>query len=284
MNVNKTCLVMMMGLALAGIGWGQTPARSAETGATAITQPSQRLKLSFVVPGIIKHVAVKEGDLVKVGEVLLSEDDRMEQKQLEALMLDAQSPNAIDAAKAEAAAKKVDYERVKRMHETKVASDQELEASRLAWEIAEIKIKQAMMESQQKKLEAGKQQIKVELMKLVSPIDGVVEKLIVGLGEAVDPQKPEGACVVVKNDPLWVEIRDLSTAQVKQLKLGQMLPVRYDDEKEWQEAKIIYFSPVADAGSDTQLVRLELPNPGNRASGMHMAVKLPQTVANLGEK
>lgn len=248
--------------------------------ATAITQPSQRLKLSFVVPGIIKEVKVKEGDIIKTGQVLLHEDDRMEQKQLEALQLDARSTNAIDAAKTEAAAKKVDYERVQRMHETKVASDQELEAAKLAWEIAVIKIRQAVMETEQKKLEAAKQQIKVELMKLTSPIDGVVEKLIVGPGEAVDPQKPDGACVVVKNDPLWVEIRDLSTAQVKKLQIGQELKVHYEGEPD-QHAKIIYFTPVAEAGSDTQLVRLELPNPENRASGMHMVVQLPYDVAKL---
>jgi multidrug efflux pump subunit AcrA (membrane-fusion protein) len=110
-------------------------------------------------------------------------------------------------------------------------------------------------------------------MKLESPINGIVEKLDLGEGEVVDPNKP--SCTVVQNDPLWVEVH-LPSLQARKLALGDTLPVQHEGEQQWQSGKVIYLAPVADAASGTRMVRLELPNPTSRPSGLQVMVKLPE--------
>jgi hypothetical protein len=107
-------------------------------------------------------------------------------------------------------------------------------------------------------------------------MDGIVETIDVSVGEVTDPQKP--VMTVVKNDPLWIEFH-LPTIQSSKLKLGQQLEVTYPGATQWQAAKIIYKAPVADAASDTQKMRLEMPNPQLIDSGLQVVVRLP---ANLG--
>jgi hypothetical protein len=46
------------------------------------------------------------------------------------------------------------------------------------------------------------------------------------------------------------------------------------DNQPVKMARIIYHTPVADPGSDTQLVRLEMPNPTGR-SGLQVSVEVP---------
>jgi hypothetical protein len=73
----------------------------------------------------------------------------------------------------------------------------------------------------------------------------------------------------------------IPTAQALQLQLQQALKVRFEGEKDWRDAKIIFFAPEADAASNTQMVRLELPNPTGQWSGRHAEVKLPDNVAQV---
>jgi multidrug resistance efflux pump len=171
------------------------------------------------------------------------------------------------------ASKKNSLARYEKMAKNSVASQEELREAQLAAALAEIKVQQAQQEQQQKKLQADRQKIKVDLMHLKSPIDGLVEKLNLGLGEVVDPNKP--SCTVVKNDPLWVEIH-LPSRQAAELGMGDTLPVQEDGKKLWADAKVIFLSPVADAASGTRLVRLAMPNPTGVPSGLQVSVKLPE--------
>jgi len=274
----------LLALVTLGACAGLSSAQSATLSTVpAITKPSQELQLAFPGLGIISEVLVKEGQTVKKGQILMTADDRMDVKQLAALKIDGDSTVNIEAAKAEFENKEVELKRLEQMKVNNVASDLEVERARLEVAIAKLKIRQAEQEHATKGLDYQRQAVKVELLKLTSPIDGIVAKLNINRGEAVDPQNRDGAVVVVLNDPLWIEVRDLPTSQATRLQLGQTLKVRYTDaaDKEWKDAQVIFFSPVADAASDTQLVRLELPNPTLISSGLHMEVKLPEVVAAI---
>jgi multidrug efflux pump subunit AcrA (membrane-fusion protein) len=249
----------------------------------AITQPSERHKLTFPAAGVIIDVPVKEGDVVKQGQVLLQQDDYLEQKELEKAQLEAASGAKVEAAVADYNAKKHIYERKKDTYDKGGANLQEVEDAQLDMVLREKQIKVAQEDLDEAKIKAEQEAKRVKDMKLTSPVDGLVEKLELEVGEMADPQKPEGAAWVVKNDPLYVEIRDMSSAQASHLHPGDKLQVRYPGETDWQEAKVIYRDPVVDAASDTQLVRLTLPNPTNRDSGLQIQVQLPPDAAAAGE-
>jgi multidrug efflux pump subunit AcrA (membrane-fusion protein) len=256
---------------------------AAPTIVNAITQPSERHKLTFPAAGIVIDRPVKEGQAVKKGDVLLAQDDFVEQKELDKAQLEASSGAKVEAAVADYNAKKHIYERKKETYEKGGANLQEVEDAELDMILRDKQIKVAQEDQDEAKIKADQEAKKVKDMKLTSPVDGFVERIQLEVGEMADPQKPEGAVWVVKNDPLYVEIRDLSSAQVAHLHLGDTLKVKYSDETDWHDASVIYRAPVVDAASDTQLVRLDLPNPTNRDSGLQIQVQLPADVARAAE-
>ncbi len=246
------------------------------------TKPSEETKLAFPGPGLVLEVIVKEGDVVKKDQVLAKQDDRQDQAALDSMKLEADSTYKVDYSIADEAVKEVQFQRKMKMLSQHVASESEVEEARLAVTLAKTQIDLAKLEHEQKVLDAKKQQFKVDEMQMRSKVDGIVEKLNIHPGEMADPQNRDGAIVVVKNDPLWIEVH-LPTFQSQQLQISQPLDVKYADEKDWRPAKIIYIDPQADAASDTQLVRLELANSDGRTSGLQMQVKLPEKIAAVAE-
>jgi multidrug efflux pump subunit AcrA (membrane-fusion protein) len=242
-------------------------------GEEAITKPSEQRELSFSTPGLIVKVDVKEGDVVKKDQVLILQDDRIGQEALKELEIKANSRLQIDFAEKDVEHKKVNLARKERGLTNDTVSRSEYEEAKLEVALAETRLKLAAQEQSLSKIALEKQKAENDQKRMVSPIAGAVRKLEAGEGEQADPSKP--ALIVVQNDPLWVEM-NLETTKAKDLKLGQELKVRYVDEAEWRTAKIIFFDPVVDAASDTQLLRLELKNPENRASGMQAVVTLPE--------
>ena len=256
------------------------PAQDAKSAVTydAITKPSEERALNFPSAGIVHEVTVKEGDVVKTGQILMAEDDRIDQKALASLQIEAQtSETKIDYQKVELEQKKSVLSRKQQMGSA--ASPQELDEARLDVALSETRLKLAFEEAKQKKIEAEKQQVKLDLMKLGSTINGIVKKIGINAGEVADPSNANRpAIVVVQNDPLKVEVH-LPTMLAKKLKPGQVLRVRYPDSDEWQPAKIIFFDPVADAGSGMRLAHLELPNASQREAGWQVQVQVPEPLA-----
>jgi multidrug efflux pump subunit AcrA (membrane-fusion protein) len=284
-SVTKSRISRFVGLAGVGLLCAclEFPAYAQDTQrptVSGISAPSARRKLAFNQLGIVQEVRVKEGDRVSKDQVLLILDDFMDRKELERLQLEANSQARLEAAQADLDVKRKVAERKTAPDALGAYTASEIEEAQLDVIFREKQVKVAEEEQQQAKLRAEQQAHKVSRMQLRSPIDGIVEKLNVGEGEITDPQRSsqESPIVVVQNDPMWIEVRELQTWQVAMLKLGQKLRVRYPDEKEWQEATVTFIAPVATAESNTQFVRLEMPNPANRTTGLDLLVELPEGI------
>lgn len=241
-----------------------------------VTRPSEERALSFSYPGVVKEVLVKEGQKVKAGEALIRLDDRLDRNALEQLEIEANSPLKVEYAVKSRDQKQVRLQRMKEMRELNAASPLELEETELDAELAVTQLKLSEEESQTAKLKAAGQKIKVDLATRTSTIDGVVKAINVKEGEYADPQQSQRpAIVVVRNDPLKVEVF-VPVAVAAKLSDGQQLEVAYGEtQQDWKKARITYFDPVADAGSGMRRLWLEVPNPENRESGLQVSVRVP---------
>ena len=211
---------------LASIALAQT---GSEEGITAITVPSADVILSFVQPGLISKVLIKEGDKVEAEQMLIQQD--------------------LEAAEASLAQKKVDLKRLEWAGERGSATELEVEHARLDVKMA---------------------QIVVDRMCLKSPIAGIVDKVEVEVGEAINGLAD--VVRVVKTDLLWVDV-PVPLFEGRTLKVGQIAEVKFpDSDKDISQAKIIYVSTVADAASSTLRVRIEVPNKLNRPAGEHVRI------------
>ncbi len=246
----------------------------------AFTQPSRQSKVSFLITGKVAKVPVVVGQQVKAGDTLIQLDDSVERKTLQFLELEAASTLGIEAAQKELENARVTLERVETMFEQNVANESELLEARLGVDIAEIRLRKAREDHELKKIERDKQAEQVRQMNITSPIDGFVAQIDVNEGEIVDPRQP--ACTVVNNEPLWVELT-LPAAQAARIEGLKSLRVRHLDEENWTDSKVLFVSPVVDVSSDMRRVRLEMPNPHGRPSGLQVLVELPAAVAEAGK-
>ncbi len=235
----------------------------------AHTLPSERNKLAFGQPGLIGKVLVKEGDLVTVGQPLVVLDDRQERAILDAMNIEAKSKLKVAAAQADLELKKLELARKEDIVKRGAGSEAEVQEARVAVTVREIQVQLEDETHQTKQKEAERQHIKVEQMTILSPIEGYVEKLDVDVGESPEQGKP--SITVVKNTPLWVNV-NLPSAIAATLQKDQQLDVRYRLSGEMMKGKVILLSPVADAASETRLVRLEVENPAKLPAGLPVDV------------
>src|SRR5207249_308460 len=155
---------------------------------------------------------IKDGDKVKAGQILMRQDTDLDQKEAERLKVEAESSSRIEAAEADKAVKQIEYDRKAQNPNAYPAS--EIDEAKAKLIEAEKSVKVAEEDKLQAKIKYDQQNVKLTKMELHSPIDGVVQKVNFDVGEMADPQNKDGAIVVVKNDPLYVEIRGLTTMQV----------------------------------------------------------------------
>jgi RND family efflux transporter MFP subunit len=243
----------------------------------AVTKPSADIELSFVRPGKVAEVPVKEGDAISAGQVLARLDDTVEQLQLLQLKAKAENQTKIDAAKAELAQKQEDLKKFEIAKRKGAATDMEVEHARLSAQIAKLSLEMARFEHQQDRTRYDEAKAEAERLRLISPISGLVEEVTIEPGESPQPLKT--AVRVVTTDPLWIDaIAPLALAQ--DLKADQTVTVIFpgqggEGQGERGQGKIIFVSAVSRAASDTLRLRVEVANPRRRPAGERVILSFP---------
>ena len=251
----------------------------------SFTKPSQEVDLDFSAPGLITEVTVKEGDVVKKGQVLARQDISVEAANKKMYDIEANSMVEEEYSKKDLELKKVEHERMEKLFRLKPPNATELEVRKALLEVqrADASVALASQKRAIAAAQAATEQAKIDLKQVRSPIDGVIEKLDTHVGEVAANQADKPAFRVISNDPLWVDAH-LPAAVTARLKTGQQLQVRYVAEDKWMPAEVLYLQPKVRSGSQTRMVRLQLPNPDERPAGLEVYVKLPdgQVAANEG--
>ena len=279
---NRTNRLRRAGLTVAALALSFAPAavmaQASPDVVQGVTKPYAHAKPGVNGMGTVLELPVKEGQVVKKGDVLLRQDDRAERVELERLQKEANSNVRVDAAEADLKIKQVQLKRLQDLAKNGNANPTEVEEAQSKVIYADAQAKVAQLEQEKAKLDAEKQRIKVDQMNIRSAYDGRVESIDVEVGDSTDPQKP--LMSIAQNDPLKVEFY-LPIAQAKRLKMGQQVDVRYTDEEKWTPAAVTYKAPIADAASDTQKIGLEMKNVEGHDAGIQVLVKLPADVAKV---
>lgn len=241
----------------------------------AITRPSANVILKFTMPGQISSVLVKDGDAVKVGDTLVKLDDRAEKIQVAQLKAEAEDRTRIKAAEAQLAQKRLDlkkYEDAARGGGIRAASEMEIEHARLDVEIAILSLDLGKFQQAQNRRKYQEAEIRLNKMKLTSPIAGQVEDLAVEQGESVNAL--EEVLRIVDIDPLWINVA-VPMSQARRLSKNDPVRVEFPDPSKTGKAitgRIIHMPAEADAASRTLRIRVEVPNNARRRAGEHVKV------------
>jgi RND family efflux transporter MFP subunit len=268
----KFCLnVIGLPAAIVGVLLAVFPLSAGADSLEGITVPNADVTLSFVVPGRITDILVKEGQQVKKDQLLVRLYDEPERIQSQQLKLLADNPTKIDAARAELAQKTVDLKKVELARAKGAASEWEVEHLQLNVRIAELSLQSALVEQEQYRRRYAHSRSQLQRMRLAAPIAGRIENVSVEVGESVGSLSP--VIRIVQNDPLWIDV-PVPMAQAGELTPGQHAWIVFPGDTAGKPASghIINIAAVGDAASDTLRVRIEVPNPLARPAGERVAV------------
>jgi len=225
----------------------------------------EKIHLSARMPAYVKEVFASAGDSVKKGQLLATLDDREITEQLA----------AADAALKQA---ETEYNRTRRLFETKAATEQALEAAESAFRSARANV----------------DRIKVMLTytRITSPIDGVVTDRRVEAGDLAGP----GQVLLAVYDPENMRLEaPVPVRLLDKLPRGRQVDVVLDRIPGVIKGKVDEIVGEVDPMSRTQRVKIHLEGVGGTAlpgtfgrvwveEEKHPAILLPaETVYNVGQ-
>jgi macrolide-specific efflux system membrane fusion protein len=169
--------------------------------------------------GVIKRLAIRQGDIVKKGDILAEIDD--DQPQMERRRAEAEHSQAVAKATSDVDVRysekahdvaKATYDKAEDSHKRVGGSVTEVERHRLRleWEKTELQIEQAKLERQLASLAATSKQVEleaaeqaIERRRIRSPLDGEVEEVFPHEGEWLQPGEPLARIITI--DRLYVD-------------------------------------------------------------------------------
>ena len=238
-------------------------------GHKAVTRPSKDAVMGFSLPTSLREVLVRAGQRVSAGEVMLRGDDVEDVALLEAQKIRARDDLPVQRARRQSELADVEYAKALQAHDAGGINEIELDRARLAAATAKIDVAIASNNYEQEVAAVDRFQARVDKLRLIAPFDGIVDTVVVEVGQSIGDSEP--AIRVVQINPLWIDV-PAPTAQtiVLDLRAGSPAWVLMDlpGDPAVLEARVIEVAPTADAASGTRRVRVEVPNPDLLVAGV----------------
>ncbi len=199
--------------------------------ASGEVKPKRFVNVSANVSGRIDRLLVKEGEQVRLGQLLARIDSTRfaaDHKQSQAAVQSARAD--LERARADLEVSRLAFERTKRMHDEDLVSDQQFDQA-----TAEFEMKRANVDSLKSRiaqLEAARESSADNLQKtaVISPMEGVVTSLVKEEGEVViGAQSFQPTVIMTVGDLSVMEAEVLvDETDIRNGSLGQEANVRVD--------------------------------------------------------
>lgn len=214
----------------------------------AVKAPNQAT-ISAKIPGKLERILADVGDRVEAGQTLV----QIERTDLELTVRQAEA--AVAVAEANFYQAKTEWERCQELCDKGIASRQQYDLAKSAFDVAEASVKQA-------KADLGLAKHQLENADVTTLFGGVVTHKYVNIGERVSPGQP--LLKVAQIDPVEVTI-GVSDKRFSELKLGQPVIVRVDGYPgEEFVGTVTKIQPAVDPTTRTFTVTAEVANSDER--------------------
>ena len=243
----------------------------------AITRPSADVTLSFIRSGIVQEVKITPGKEVKKGQVLLQLNDEIELNKIDELQTQIDNKTKKLAEEMQLTQKRQDLEDLKKAFAEGAGTKKEYDHALVEVKKSEFAILQMNFEKKILKKKLAESRILLGQTRILSPVDGLVENILIEVGEGVERLKE--VIRLVNIDPLWMDV-PVSLQAAHRLKYNSLVKVHFpaagSTAKQTLEGRVIYKAAVADAGSETLIFRIEVKNPHKRLAGERVKIELPR--------
>jgi HlyD family secretion protein len=195
-------------------------------------EPKTQVKVSADIPGKIVHLAVKEGDRVRKGQLMLQLDDtqyRMAYEQSRAALASAEA--RLREAEATLRVGEANYDRQRALFEQRLLSQAEWDQATTNHESARVAAATAREEVTRARAAMEGAADNVSKCRFLAPFDGVVSALNVEQGEIVitGTMNNPGTQILVVSDLSRMLVKaDVDETDVVDMKLGQKAKITVD--------------------------------------------------------
>lgn len=240
--------------------------------AQGVSRPMYNAQLSFALPGSIYVIAVKPGEAVKEGDLLMHLDSRAEDSRISLLDSEIQSTIKIRTLQTKIEQARLDMQRYANALTHKAATVMEHQHAKLAHSLSVLALEEERFRIEQLKRNREELLAQRERMYLYAPCDGFVEDVLVERGMVVDRNVP--ALRLVSTDPLLVDLT-LPVDKALLLKEGESVEVFLPGSSAALRGTVAQVAKIAVLSSRTLRVRVHVPNPQRIPAGLMVTVRFP---------
>ncbi len=233
------------------------------------------------VSGYVQWIKVDKGDRVKKGVVLAQLEVPEVDKQYQSALAAVQQAEAeVERAQAEATLKQVTYKRLADVRQSKpdVLPQQEVDAARAAYEVAQGDAKLATAKVGLARAEVGRLEAMRQFAKITAPYDGVITARFVDPGALIQQGSASAGSPVVTIASMdtvrvYVSVPEADVAYIDRGKPAMVL-LNALPEKGFA-GKITRFASALDPQTRTMKTEIDLANPAHRIlPGMYGTAEL----------
>lgn len=237
--------------------------QNATLSGNVIALPNKDVKLSSLVAGRITDLDVAEGDRVHTGELLATIDSRTYEDQVR------QADAALAQAKATLENAQQNLKRNQTLFQRGIVAGKDLQDAQLQVSVAESAEHQAEAADATAKSQLGRTRI-------VSPLNGVVAKRFVSVGEQVDGSGSQPIIEVANINELDLA-GSLPAPYLVKIHVGEGIPVTSDSfPGKTFAGRVIAISPTVDPATNVGSIRIRIANPGGDLKlGMFLTAQVP---------
>ncbi len=228
----------------------------------AILHWSGRVEIGPRVSGIVKTVHANSGDRVKKGQILLVLDNQIYQARTSA------AAAIVARRELEVSDAKLNLTRVQELYDRTVSSTSELDEAKLKLGRAESSLKEAGAE-----LAVHNKNLSDSIVR--APFDAIIVSRTAEQGQnVVVTLTPQPVLVVARADEM-VARANFSTAQVKDLKIGQALTVEVNQQRYSGKLKNISPELAGNKEGGSFVGDVQFPVIQTLTAGLPATIKLP---------
>lgn len=229
---------------------------SYETTGTVIPRSSSTI--SVRVMGVVTSVLVKQGDRVKVGQLLLTIDDRdLKEKVRAAQEAHNEAVYGLESARRQRDLAEKTYERYQKLYQDKAITTQELD--NMSTSAAQAKHGVEQGEAMVKRTEASLKEAKIFLgfSRVMSPMDGIVTGKMTDVGSMASPGVP---LLKLEDRTARLVEAGFEERMLDTVKEGMEVKVRVPSNAEETTGKIVEIVPTVDPRTRTFVVKIAVPD------------------------
>ncbi len=213
------------------------------------------------VMGLVKSVAVREGDTVKKGQMLIAIDDSDINHKVQA------AQKAVEVARENRSLMEITYKRYKNLYNERAVSGQEMDQVETQRKVAELEYERAQAMLAEAQTMQG-------FTKITAPESGIVTDKKIDVGNMAMPGVP---FLIIESTGEYHVEASVDEGLLGQLKKGMDVDVGIDSLGKEIRGRIREIVPSIDPQSRTFLIKIGLSGSGLR-SGLFARVRIPTGV------